>query len=281
MRGRAGIVSPRRASEAPPDLAGRTPLIVGQRVRRRRRGRRHRLALAVSPLALLVACQVALLYWLLTSPSFAVTEVEVAGARRLGAEEIRAAAGISRGTNLFRLDPRAIVERLERLPWVKHVDLVRALPGRVALLIEERESFALVAGAGGLFWLDEEGGVLSPERRAVVPRLPVITGLMPRNAESALTMDPRRLDDALALLRHLLRRERPLASQLSEIDMSQGGGPVLYTMDGIRVDLGNERWEERLRRLGGVLSRVQESEEPVESIDLRFRGQLVLTPKAS
>ncbi|MFQ5828249.1 MAG: cell division protein FtsQ/DivIB [Candidatus Methylomirabilia bacterium] len=281
MRRRASILSPRRPREATRDLAERTPLIRRQRVSRRPRRRLwRRLALVVSPLALVFAAQVALLYWLLTSPSFAVTQVEVAGASHLGADEVRAAAGISPGTNLFRLDMRAIVEQVERLPWVKRADLVRSLSGRVALLIEERESFALAAGAGRLFWLDEEGRVLSPEPRAVVPGLPVITGLMRSGEEAGLTLDPKRLDDALTLLRHLLRRERWLAFQLSEIDVSRAEGPVLYTVDGIRVDLGDEDWEERLGRLGGVLVQLGESEEPVESVDLRFRGQLVLKPKA-
>jgi hypothetical protein len=83
-----------------------------------------------------------------------------------------------------------------------------------------------------------------------------------------------------AFLRTMLESGSALLSRISEIDVGQiGDGPVLYTVDGIEVKLGSEAWEERLGRLQGVLAQIETEQEPIESIDLRFRDQVVLKPR--
>jgi len=51
---------------------------------------------------------------------------------------------------------------------------------------------------------------------------------------------------------------------------------VLYTVDGVEVRLGADNWDGRLARLEGVLGQLAAAPEPVTSIDLRFRDQVVL-----
>jgi len=282
MRASAGILSPRHAPELPDDLAERHPLVARQRVHRRRRatarGPALRRWLVLAPtLALLVAGPAALAHWLLTSPRFAVAEVEVQGLRSLDAAEVRAAAGIDGSENLFTLDTRAIAERLERLPRVKRAHVIRSFPDRVTLLIEERLPFALLVSAGRLHWVDEEGRVLGPEPRAVAPALPVVTGLESEGGVGGLPADAERTRTAVALLRTLLRTGTPLAGRVSEVDVREPRrGPILYTTDGVEVRVGDEAWEERLGRLEGVLAQLRAQPEPVEAIDLRFRDQVVL-----
>src|SRR5690242_6051479 len=54
--------------------------------------------------------------WATRSPRFAVSVVEFTGQSRLWRDEIEAASGITRGVNLFTLDTRDVVARLEALP---------------------------------------------------------------------------------------------------------------------------------------------------------------------
>lgn len=276
MRGRSGILSPRHGPGGLDDLAERAPFIARQRVGSRRAWRVARRASRVAWWlalgAVLVLSPLASLHWFLTAPRFAVAQVEVRGLQRLSEAEVRAAAGIEAGQNLFGLEAEAVALRLRRLPQVKRVDVIRSLPNRVTLLVEERRPFALAVRAGELLWLDEQGTVLGPEVRAVIPELPVITGLGRGNPDD----DARA---AVALLRTMLRAASSLAGRLSEIDAGRGDGPVLYTVDGIEVRLGVEGWEDRLGRLEGVLAQLQAEGEAVESIDLRFRDQVVLKPK--
>ncbi len=284
MLGRTGILSPRPAPVSLPDLAERTPFITGQRVRHRRRRNAGRRLVSVLKLAgvllLLMAMAVGLvvgLHWFLTSPRFAVASIEVQGAQRLTDSEVRGVAGITLGENLFRLDGERVAARLMRLRPVKRAEVIRSFPNRVTLVVEERMPFTL-AQAGRLYWLDENGVSLGPEPRAVAPRLPVITGLPPEELGEAPPADRARA--AISLIRSLVRTGSALTREISEIDMSRADGPVLYTVEGVEVRLGNADWEGRLARLDGVLAQIKSAGEPVEYVDLRFKGQVVFKPRA-
>jgi cell division protein FtsQ len=281
---RTAVLSPRGGSLELSDLASRGRLIAGQRLGLRRfqrtfaRGARR----AAAPVALLLLVgatwEGAVLgtAWAARSPRFAVTTVEVAGHSRLSREEIVAAAGIAPNANLVTLDPRAVAARLEALPLVRRAEVIRTLPGRVTLVVEERQPFAL-ANAGALHWIDEEGVDLGTESHAVALGIPILSGLRQDDLGSrGRPASGERLGVGLSLVRLLLRGRPSLLGQISEIDLSRPEGPVLYTLDGIEVRLGKEEWDPRLGRLQGVLAQVATTEEVPTSIDLRFRGQVVL-----
>jgi hypothetical protein len=63
------------------------------------------------------------------------------------------------------------------------------------------------------------------------------------------------------------------------VDLARSQGPVLYLVDGIEVRLGSDAWGDRLARLDGVLGDLDARGERVTTIDLRFRDQVVLTPR--
>jgi cell division protein FtsQ len=212
-------------------------------------------------------------HWALTTPRFAVVAVEVRGASRVPAPRVLEVAGIVRGTNLWRIDPAQVRARLEALPEIRRADVVRALPNRLSIVVEERRPFTLVHAAR-LHWLDEDGRVLGEESHAVATEVPVISGLSEDELTTMRTAPGPRARAAIALIRALLRTGSTLAGEISEIDMSRPEGPVLYTVDGVEVRLGSEEWEERLARLEGVLAQV--ATEDVHGVDLRFRDQVVL-----
>ena len=282
---RAAVLSPRGGAVDLPDLASRGRLIAGQRVGRhrfrRRLARRARWVATFVALPLLAGAAwegtVLGTAWAARSPRFQVTEVEVAGHSRLTRGQIVAAADIAPGANLLMLDPGGIVARLEALPLIRRAEVIRSLPGRVTLLVEERRPFTIV-NAGGLHWIDEDGVDLGPESRAVALGIPVLSGLGPDDLGArGQTGASQRLQRGLSLVRLLLRGRTSLLGQISEIDLSRAEGPVLYTLDGIEVRLGKDEWEARLGRLQGVLAQLATAgETPPISIDLRFRGQVVL-----
>jgi cell division septal protein FtsQ len=277
-----GLLSPRAAAPALTDLGERSALITGQRVaaprRRRPSGGRpgfRKLGLAAG-VGLLLAAPLALTAWALTTSRFAVRAVEVRGASRLPLERIAEAAAVPLGVNLWRLDTAAVIARVEALPEVRRAEVVRELPNRVSILVEERRPFTLVH-SGRLHWVDEEGRLVGDEREAVVPPGPVISGLSEDEVATMRTAPAPRARAAISLLRTLLRAGGALAAEISEIDMSRRDGPVLYTVGGIEVRLGSEDWEERLARLAGVLANVSAQGDLVRAIDLRFRDRVVLT----
>jgi cell division protein FtsQ len=211
--------------------------------------------------------------WVMTSPRFAVAAVDVRGASRVPVARILAVAGIAPGANLWAIDTRAVVARIEGMPEIRRADLVREMPNRLTIVVEERRPFTLVH-AGRLHWMDEDGRVLGEEARAVAPEVPVISGLSEDELASMRTAPGPKARAAIALIRALLRSGSTLTAEISEIDMSRAEGPVLYTVDGVEVRLGAEEWDERLARLEGVLAQV--ATEDVNGVDLRFKDQVVL-----
>jgi cell division protein FtsQ len=285
-RGAATVLSPRPDRPARVDLAEKAPIITGQRVRRHWRIRRRlargvrralRLAGVAAALGTIAAGGALTTRWLMSSPRFAVAEIEVRGASRLSRDAIVAAAGLAPGVNLFRLDARAAMRGVEALPEVRRAEVVRHFPNRVVVHVEERRPFTLVH-AGRLHWVDEQGRPAGAEPRAVAVPVPVISGLSADELASAAGAPSERVSNGLALLRLLLRSGSPLTAQISEIDVSRPEGPVLFTVEGVEVRLGREDWETRLPRLQGVLAQVASSGEAVSSIDLRFRDLVVLKP---
>ena len=284
MRERSRILLPRIAHGSFEDLAERDPFIARQRVRRRRRPpfARHRSLARFLGVGLCLVTLAAggfiFARWLSTSPRFAVTRVEVRGAARLAGPELLAAAGIPPGQNLFRLNPDTVAARVEMVPGVRRAHVIRELPGRVTLVVEERQPFTLTSMGGRLHWLDEEGAILAVEPRAVTPGLPLLSGLSLEELGSGRTPASERAVAAIGLLRTLLRSGSPLLPRLSEIDAGPDGW-VFYTVEGTEIRLGSEQWEEQLARLEGLLDQLSSREESVEYVDLRFKDLVVFKPR--
>jgi cell division septal protein FtsQ len=274
-----GLISPRGRPPALGDYGDPAAAVAGQRVGRGRRRRPRRrvpwrrlvgagLLAAGTAVGVLMAGN-----WMLTTPRFAVVAVEVRGTSRVPPQRILEVSGIVHGTNVWRIDPHHVRARLEALPEIRRADVVRELPNRVSIVVEERRPFTLVHAAR-LHWLDEDGRLLGEERHAVAPEVPVISGLSEDELATMRTTPGPRARAAITLIRALLRTGSTLAGEISEIDMSRPEGPVLYTVDGVEVRLGTEQWEERLARLEGVLAQVATGD--VQAVDLRFRDQVVL-----
>jgi len=275
------VLSGPRGRPAPSaDLASRSRLIVnrghrGRLVGRVLRGLFRVFAIGIILSALAIAAVVGW-DWLRRTPLLATRVVEVTGVRRLDEATIRTAAGIDPGTNLFAVDVASAEARVSALPGVRRVQVSRHPPGRVTILVEEREPYALV-NAGGLHWVDAEGYLVATDARPGAPSLPILTGVS--TPVPGTTAPAESLRTGLALLHVLERTSGRLAARISEIDLARAHGPMLYLIDGIEVRLGPDDWADRLARLDGVLGDLDARGERVASIDLRFRDQVVLAPR--
>jgi cell division protein FtsQ len=257
----------------------------GHRLRRLRRVLRRVGTVVAGALILLAVAitGIAGAHALRRSGLLAVTDVSLVGARRIPEATLRAAVGIELGTDILAVDPEAVVDRLEALPGILRVRVARQLPNRVVVTVEEREPYALVNlsradGATGLVWVDAQGHLVGPERHGTMPALPILSGVEPPPATAGEPVGDR-LQTGLALLRALKRAGGLTIERVSEIDLERADGPILYMVDGMTAWLGPDGWDERLARLDAVLGRLAEQEEPVESVDLRFRDLVVLRPR--
>src|SRR5258705_7165216 len=191
----SGLSSPRSRASVLADMGERSVFVTGQRVGRSKRPRparraRVRRLLGVGlAIVVITAAGGGALHWLLTTQRFAVASVEVRGVSRVPADQILAVAAIPRGSNIFKLDTLGVIGRVESLPEIRRADVVRELPNRVVISVEERRPFTLVHG-GRLHWVDEEGRLLGAPPEAVGPPLAGING--PAAGEPAAMRAPPR-----------------------------------------------------------------------------------------
>ena len=91
---------------------------------------------------------------------FSVRQVDTGDTEHLSAENIVKLAAIEEGTTLLNVDASKIEQRLKKNPWVGSVDIVRAYPDTLRLVVHERTpAYYVVIGTGSAGWLMGDDGV--------------------------------------------------------------------------------------------------------------------------
>src|SRR5579885_137271 len=224
----------------------------------------------------------------LTSPIFLLTsqaDVLVSGNRVVSREDVLSALGIpsssrpGQKTNIFRMSLAQKKKQVESIPWVKSAALSRSFPHRLGVYLTERTPVALVNVDGYLKLVDGDGVILDKPEEGRLD-FPLLTGL-----ESAASAEERkvRLDLFQDFTRTLSDEIARSGWQVSEVDLSDAEDLKALLVQGdntIRVDFGNREFLERFHNFLSLLPEIQKASTKIDSVDLRFRRQVVVNPAA-
>lgn len=136
-----------------------------------------------------VAMLAGLATWLLAFSSvFGVHTIVVAGEHRLSEQRILAAARVSSGAPLLRLDTAAIRGRVEALPGVASATVTTSFPSTVRITITERVPVGVVKRGSGYEVVDRTGDQFRgvAQRPAHLPLLVVAHGTDARTTGGAV-----------------------------------------------------------------------------------------------
>ncbi|MGH7682449.1 MAG: cell division protein FtsQ/DivIB [Candidatus Eiseniibacteriota bacterium] len=243
--------------------------------------RRNRRILAVGMIVIAVTLVAPLLIRPATRllglfPPFQVGGIEVTGFLYLSPEEVRAMVPVREGDNLLALDPKAIEAEIRLHPRIESARVSRTL-GRLHVEIRERRTF-LLANAGTLLELDEEGTILSPVERGLMADRPVLTGVPFPTVKPGARVTSARLADVLRLVSYLESPEVGLVSDISEIVSQDAACVVLRTTrEQIPIYVDPERVTlAAMRALSATLRDVRDRGRHVLAMDTRYRGQVVV-----
>jgi hypothetical protein len=252
------------------------PLRRGDReLRRRRRNRLLAWLGRLTPPLALVALPGTMAAWLLTSPRFALAQVEVTTGGRISPTWVRRTLEPLAGRNLVRL-PLGEVERLlASHPWVAGLEIHKALPDRLEVTVRERQPAALIVRGEELWYADAEGNLVAPAGEGDHRELPWI-----RQQETETAAGSRRVagvPGALNALGELAAHQPAWAAGLVEIrvlgeedfavETTALPFPLLVRPGDVAAKAA---WLEEL--LPEILRRYQR----LEAIDLRFSRRIVL-----
>jgi len=259
-------------------------------VRRRRTSRRLRWILF--GLGVLVPVGVAgyfLATFALTSTSFVLSSPEnivITGTRFVSREEVLGALGlplagdVKTGSNVFRISLDAKRRMVETLPWVRTAAVTRLLPHGLLVHITERTPVAFATLGGRVSLVDGDGMLLEKPENGVFD-FPVISGL-----ENLASVEERR--SRLALYQEFMQQlgmEAPRPGwMISEVDLSDAEdlkALLILGQQTVQVHFGHQDFLERFRSFLALLPELRKANTKLDSVDLRYRNQIVVNPQRS
>jgi cell division protein FtsQ len=208
--------------------------------------------------------------------------IEVSGVHNALRAQVMDVARDDIGRNVFfvTLDDRR--RKLEQIPWVESATVMRRLPNRIVVSITERTPVAFVRIGPKIQLIDAQGAVMGlPANRQTRYSFPVIHGI----AES----DP--VSSRAAVMKIYNRLIRELESddaegahftrQLSEVDLSDPEDVKATVNDAggtVVIHLGSSDFLERYKLFAAHIGEWRHQFKNVESVDLRYEGQIVVNP---
>ncbi len=237
------------------------------------------LLLAATSLALLFGIYKSLQYtgslFLSRNPKFELKAINITTDGRLPPEFFCARAGLHVGTNLFALDFDVLRRKLEDVPLVESVTIVRKLPDTLNISIIERVAVAQVRwNPHALPFLVDRHGVIMPTTRNG-QSLPLIEGLNPKNLRPGDRVENPGIRQCLDIL--AAADQLSLGSQVafSSFDIRYPDFVTAIVNNDTTVRFPQHSAREKLIRLVSVLQLSNEQGRRARTIDLTPDGRNV------
>jgi cell division protein FtsQ len=204
----------------------------------------------------------------MTSPRFAVTEIDVVGHERRTADAIAAESGVTAGANVFSLDLDSARARILADPWISQATLARRLPGTILIQVTERKPAALVA-LRDTYLATAEGEPFKKLEPGDPIDLPLVTGLrqesLDDDREGTMRTIRRAIDLAAEYEHGALVRRAPLEEV--HVD-SDGTFAVVVGHGALQLVLGGPPFRRKLDQAARVVAELDKRGAKADSIML-------------
>lgn len=220
---------------------------------KRRSSKIFREAAVVSLLWLVVLVMGVLLIFsynlVLTSSWLKLEKTTVKGCANTTEQDLLLVSGIKPATNILALNVDGIARKIKTNPWVEEVYVVRELPNRLIIEIQERKPMALVKREDSLYFMDGQG-VIFKKFEGEEANLPVLTGCAEDGKE-----DPVLVRKSIELINLLSASNSfPQIKNVSEIHGEENIGFSIFLDSGLCLKVGFGDYEGKLKRLKPVLA---------------------------
>src|SRR5947207_1316786 len=257
---------------------------------------RNRRALVIfSKIALVVALisaiyiggRIAAKRFFLDNPDYRLSNIEVQTDGALQREQILSVAELREGENIFRVNLARVHERLQELPQVDEVEVIRKLPAEIDIRIIERKPIGWITSekqiadpfASDAAFLVDGRGVLMKEKK-LLPEylgLPLISGCVSESLEAGKIVESPEARAALELLRLSTRSFMQTRFQIREIDVSKGYCLVVTDKNHSRVTFGFDNLDTQLQRLEQFLVYADDTKQEIATANLLVQRNIPVT----
>jgi cell division protein FtsQ len=200
--------------------------------------------------------------YVLTSPRFAITSIEISGSKMRSQEELTNESTLAIGKNIFSADLDAAHAALAKDPWIHDVEIARRLPGTIMMNVTEREAAALVSvsgadGSSDLFIASREGEIFKRVEVGDPSDLIVVTGITTDAVAQDRDGVTRSILRALDLASDYSHTKLAAKSPLEEIHLaSDGTTSIVIGKNALTLSLGAPPFRKKLDQATRVLAEV-------------------------
>jgi cell division protein FtsQ len=205
-------------------------------------------------------------------------QIEVVGAQHVTHSQIMEVMGGDIGRNIYFVPLGQRKQQLEQIPWIESASVMRFVPNRLRIEIHERTPVAF-ARIGSHVWLIDGGGTLmelTPGRYKY--SFPVITGM---NAGEPHSTRAPRMKIYRELVSQLDSDGAHYSQELSEVDLTDTDDVKVATSDSngeVLVHLGSGNYLQRYKTYVTHVQQWRQQFSKLESVDLRYDGQIIVNP---
>lgn len=204
------------------------------------------------------------------SEALQLEELEVTGNQRVGEQQIVEATGVEPGEPLLTVSTTRLVERIERIPWIRTARVERILPSKLRVLVVERTAELVVRTPAGPYLTDAEGLVLQQgdENLVEMVNLPVQELGVGMHIDHPAFRHARRAYESLW---------EPVRSRVVSISASSVDQVKFNLHGGLQIFFGAaEQIDEKNRAVDAMLGELAGTDPAASTIDVRVPSRPTL-----
>ena len=208
--------------------------------------------------------------------------IEVRGNHNVSRAQVLDAIGGDIERNIFFVSVADQKKQLEEIPWIQSASVMRLLPNRLRIDIHERTPVAFAEVNGRIAIIDAHGVIMDmPQGAQSTFSFPVIVGM---SDNDPLSTRAARMKIYADLIKQLDSTGANYSPELSEVDVSNPDDVKATVADPKGAVLMHLRSPNFLGPYQLYIAHVQDwrTQFPrLESVDLRFDGQVIVNPDSS
>ncbi len=205
--------------------------------------------------------------------------IVITGNKHVSRSQIMGVMGGDIGRNVFFVPLTDRKKQLEQIPWVQSASVMRFLPNRLRVDIQERTPVAFVQFGQRVELIDANGIVMDvPTGTQATWAFPVIVGM--RESDPTATRASR-MKLYAKLIGELDSTGEKNSQDLNEVDLSDPEDvkvTVAENEHSILIHLGDSNFLDRYKIFRTHVREWQQQYANLESVDLRYDRQVILNP---
>ncbi|HWC19798.1 MAG TPA: FtsQ-type POTRA domain-containing protein [Terriglobales bacterium] len=204
-------------------------------------------------------------------------DISITGLNKVARSQVMEVLGADIGRNIFFIPLEQRKKQLEEIPWIESANVMRLLPNRISVELQERTPVAFAQIGSRIQLVDAHGVIMDLPRKAHYS-FPLVLGLRdsdPRSTRGA------QMKLYARLVSELDAEEAHYSKDLSEVDVSDSEDVKVTVADPagtVLVHLGNDQFLERFRIYLSHVGEWRQRVQKLESVDLRYDGQIIVNP---